>query len=89
MSQSDVGQTKACLPPHLFAAVKGPFVTSIVVAMFVILSVAGGTAGVVLLGMEGRGKSRAPLLADRFAKAARHLNGEAEPPAQFTRILNR
>jgi hypothetical protein len=68
---------------------KGPSVTTIVLAMFVIFSVAGATAGVVLLGMEGRGKSRAPQLADRFATAAQHLNGDAEPPARFTRIVNR
>jgi hypothetical protein len=64
-------------------------VTAIVIAMIVILTVAGGTAGVVLLGMEGRGKSRAPQLADRFATAAQHLNGEAEPPARFTEVVNR
>lgn len=61
--------------------------TSIVIAMFVILLVAGATAGIVLLGIEGRGKSRAPLLAHRFATAAQHLNGDAEPPARFTEVV--
>ena len=52
--------------------------TSIVVAMFVILVVAACTVGLVLLGIEGRGKERAPKLAHRMARAAQHLNGEAE-----------
>jgi hypothetical protein len=55
-------------------------VASIVVAMIVILVLAACTVGLVLLGMEGRGKQRAPKLADRMARAARHLNGDAEPP---------
>jgi hypothetical protein len=54
--------------------------TSIVVAMFVILGVAAATAGVVVVGMEGRGKLRAPKLADKMARAAQHLNGDGRPP---------
>jgi hypothetical protein len=56
------------------------FVTSIVVAMIVIFVVVACTVGLVLLGMEGRGKQRAPKLADRMARAAQHLNGDGEPP---------
>jgi hypothetical protein len=66
---------------------KGVFVTSIVVAMIVILVVAACTVGLVLLGMEGRGKQRAPRLADRAARAAEHLNGEGEPPARFIKLI--
>ena len=63
--------------------------TFIVVAMFVIFCVAGATAGVVLLGIEGRGKTRAPQLSHRFARAAQHLNGDAAPPPRFARIVDR
>ena len=60
--------------------------TAIVVAMFVILAVAAGTAGLVVVGMQGRGKDRAPRLADRMARAAQHLNGDGQPPHAFTRL---
>ena len=43
--------------------------------------------GVVLLGMEGRGKQRAPRLADRMARAAEHLNGDGEPPARLIKLI--
>lgn len=61
--------------------------TAFVVAMFVILVVAACTVGLVLLGMEGRGKQRAPRLADRAARAAERLNGEGEPPARFIKLI--
>jgi hypothetical protein len=63
------------------------FVTSIVVAMIVILVVAACTVGLVLFGMEGRGRQRAPRLADRAARAAEHLNGDGEPPARFIKLI--
>lgn len=62
--------------------------TSIVVAMIIILAIVAGTAGMVLVGMEGRGKDRAPKLADKMARAAQHLNGDGRPPRRFTRILH-
>jgi hypothetical protein len=62
-------------------------VTSIVVAMIVILVVVACIVGVVLLGMEGRGKQRAPRLADRMARAAQHLNGDGEPPARLIKLI--
>lgn len=61
--------------------------TSIVVAMIVILVVVACIVGVVLLGMEGRGKQRAPRLADRMARAAEHLNGDGEPPARLIKLI--
>ena len=61
--------------------------TSIVVAMIVILAVVACTAGVVVLGMEGRGKQRAPKLANRMARAAQHLNGDSEPPARLVKLI--
>ena len=61
--------------------------TSIVVAMVVILVVVACIVGVVLLGMEGRGKQRAPRLADRMAPAGQHLNGDGEPPARLIKLI--
>ena len=60
---------------------------AIVVAMVVILVVATCIVGLVLLGMEGRGKQRAPKLAHRMARAAQHLNGDAEPPARLIKLI--
>jgi UPF0716 family protein affecting phage T7 exclusion len=62
-------------------------VTSIVVAMIVILVVVAATVGLVLLGIEGRGRHRAPKLAHRMARAAQHLNGDAEPPARLVKMI--
>ena len=62
--------------------------TAIAVAMIIILAVVAGTAGMVVVGMEGRFKERAPRLADRMARAAQHLNGDGEPPEAFQRILH-
>ena len=61
--------------------------TSIVVAMIVILVVVACTVGLVLLGIEGRGRQRAPKLADRAARAAEHLNGDGEPPARLIKLI--
>ena len=61
--------------------------TSIVVAMIVILVVVAAIVGLVLLGIEGRGKQRAPKLAHRMARAAQHLNGDAEPPARLVKMI--
>ena len=61
--------------------------TSIVVAMIVILVVVACTLGLVLLGIEGRGKRRAPKLAGRMARAAQHLNGDGEPPARLIKLI--
>jgi hypothetical protein len=63
------------------------FVTSIVVAMIVIFVLVACTVGLVLLGMEGRGKQRAPKLANRMARAAQHLNGDGEPPARLIKLI--
>lgn len=61
--------------------------TSIVVAMIVILVVAACTVCLVLLGIEGRGKQRAPKLARRMARAAQHLNGDGEPPDRLVKLI--
>lgn len=59
----------------------------VLVAMLAILGIAALTAGVVVMGMEGRGQHRAPKLAGTMARAARSLNGErqARPRARGRR----
>lgn len=61
--------------------------TVIVIAMIMILGLAALVAGLVVMGIEGRGKSRAPKLAEELTRYARHLNGEARPPKRLTRLL--
>ncbi len=61
--------------------------TAIVIAMIIILAISVGTVGVVIVGMQGRGKRHAPKIADTMAKAAQHLNGDGKPPRQLTRLF--
>lgn len=60
-----------------------------IVAMIAILVVAGAVVGLVLIGMEGRGKARMPWISDKLTRLAGHLNGEVEPPETFTRVMER
>ena len=61
--------------------------TVILITMIAVLVVAGVVAGLVLVGMEGRGGDRVPKLTRQMTRAARHLNGEAKPPKKFVRIV--
>ncbi len=61
--------------------------TTIVIAMIIIMLLTGCTLALVSLGMEGRGRDRHPRLADSAARAALHLNGEADPPRRLVRVL--
>lgn len=60
---------------------------AIVLSMIIVLGVAGSTVALVLIGMQGRGKRRAPRVAHKLARAAQHLNGDGETPRRFTRLL--
>ena len=60
---------------------------AILVAMILLLVLVGAVLGVVIVGMQGRGRDRAPALADKMARAARHLNGDATPPQALRRVL--
>lgn len=60
-----------------------------VLAMLAILVVAAAVVGLVLVGMEGRGRNRMPRLAEKLTTAAKHLNGEMDPPESFTRVIER
>jgi hypothetical protein len=62
-------------------------VTSILVAMITVLLIAAGIVGLVLVGIEGRGKRRAPKIARRITRAAQHLNGDGQPPARFVKLI--
>lgn len=46
------------------------------IAMIAILAVAAAVAGLVMVGIEGRGRARMPRIAARLSEAAKHLNGE-------------
>ena len=61
--------------------------TSIFVAMITVLLLATGIVGLVLVGIEGRGKRRAPKIARRITRAAQHLNGDGQPPARIVRLI--
>jgi hypothetical protein len=59
--------------------------TAVILAMVLTLALVAGVAGLVLMGIEGRWRQRAPRLADRMARAAQHLNGDGQPPLSLTR----
>ncbi len=61
--------------------------TSIVIAMVITLVLVLAVTGLVLVGIEGRGRRRAPQITRRIARAAQHLNGEGQPPARFVRFI--
>jgi hypothetical protein len=61
--------------------------TAIVFAMIIILGVAAGIVGMVAIGLQGRGRERAPRLAEQRTVAAAPLNGDTEPPERFVRLV--
>ncbi len=61
---------------------------SFFVALSVVLAVAIAVVGVVVVGLEGRGRTHAPKVAQRLERAARHLNGDAEPPQRFAKLFS-
>lgn len=61
--------------------------TAVYLSMFVILLLALAACAVVAVGIQGIGRDRAPQLADRFARAARHMNGDAEPPKALVDLI--
>ena len=54
--------------------------TAVYIAMFIIVLLALAACAVVAVGMQGVGRDRAPRLANHFAEAARHMNGDADAP---------
>ncbi|GAA1397049.1 hypothetical protein [Luteococcus peritonei] len=61
--------------------------TAVYISMFLIILVALAVWGVVAVGMHGAGKERAPKLANQLAEAARHMNGDAEPPQALVDLM--
>lgn len=53
---------------------------AVIFTMLVILGLAAAVIAVVVMGMEGTGRTRHPEIADAMARTARHLNGEGQPP---------
>ncbi|MDO5500939.1 MAG: hypothetical protein Q4F67_14785 [Propionibacteriaceae bacterium] len=60
---------------------------SVFIFTIIALVVALGIWGVVGMGMAGKGKERHPELANRFARAAKALNGEGEVPPQLDKLF--
>lgn len=59
------------------------------VAMVIVLAVAAGVVGAVVVGIEGRYRDRfAPKLVKQLERAGRHLSGEGELPKQFSRLFH-
>lgn len=63
--------------------------TAVYLTMFFIILVALAIGGVVAIGMQGAGRERAPQLANHLAEAARHMNGDAEPPQALVDLMPR
>lgn len=60
---------------------------SMIVFAVLAIVVALAVWGMVAMGMAGKGKTRHPRLANRFARYAQALNGESEPPERFVKLL--
>lgn len=60
----------------------------LVVLFLFTIAAAAVIAGVVIMGMQGRGKSNHPRLAHKFARFAQALNGEGEPPRHLGRVFD-
>lgn len=52
-----------------------------IVALILIVLLAIAVVAMVVVGMEGAGRHRIPEVAHTLARAGKHLNGEADPPA--------
>ncbi|HEU5485944.1 MAG TPA: hypothetical protein VFU98_13635 [Microlunatus sp.] len=59
--------------------------TAILIAMIVVLTISAGIAGLVVVGLQGRGSQHVPKLTDQASRVARHLNGEGRPPRSLIR----
>jgi hypothetical protein len=62
--------------------------TSVVLAMFMILAVAAGTMALAMVGRVVHISGGTPRLVRFLRQAARHLNGEGHPP-RMLRLLDR
>lgn len=57
------------------------------IALFLILVIGLAVMAVVAVGMQGNFRERAPRMSNGLAEAARHMNGDAEPPQALIDLL--
>lgn len=57
------------------------------IALVPILIIGVAVMSVVAIGMQGNLRERAPRMAHGLAEAARHMNGDAEPPQALIDLL--
>src|SRR4029450_2050801 len=62
-----------------FTARKATVMSAIVFAMIIILAVAATIVGLVAVGLQGRGRDRAPRLAEKRTFSAEHPKGRPRP----------
>lgn len=60
--------------------------SSVVVAMIIIVGLAIAITAVVAIGMRGKMSDRSPVVAERLGTVARHLNGDAEAPESLVQF---
>jgi hypothetical protein len=62
-------------------------VTFIVIAMVIVLGVAVGVMGMVVIGMQGGEQDRTSKLVNTVSRAVQHLNGDGQPPTGLVKHL--
>lgn len=60
---------------------------TVIVFMLVMLIAAIAVTAVVAVGLRGRGRGRAPEIANFLARTARHLNGDAQAPKRVAHLF--
>jgi hypothetical protein len=61
-------------------------VTFIVIAMVIVLGVAVGVMGMVVIGTQGE-QDRTSKLVNAVSRAVQHLNGDGQPPTRLVKHL--
>lgn len=61
---------------------------TIVLTMAVLVALALAVTALVVVGMLGHGKDKAPTFAHYAATAARHLNGDGTPTGAFSGLTD-
>ena len=60
--------------------------SSVIVAMLVIVGIALAVGAVVAVGMRGKWREHNPVVADRLGAVGKHLNGDAAAPDSFVQF---
>lgn len=61
---------------------------TVIVFMIVMVVAALAVTAVVAVGMRGRGRQISPEWAQRLARTAEHLNGDAKPPKRVQHLFH-